>query len=137
MLKKQHISVTPEGPRLSRRERQIVEILYRRGESAVSQVLAEMEDPPSYSAVRALLNVLVRKGHVLHRREGLRYVYRPRHPRGKAARSALLRTVRTFFEGSPEKAVAALLDLDAVEMSPRELARIERMIREAREKRKE
>lgn len=121
---------------LSRRERQVMDILFQRGESAVSQVRGEMDDPPSYSAVRALMNVLVRKGHLAYRRDGLRYVYRPTHPRKQAARSALKRTIQTFFEGSPEKAVAALIDMAAVEMEPHELDRIEQMIRHAREGRK-
>ena len=120
---------------LSRRERQVMDILFRRGELAVSQVRGEMDDPPSYSAVRALMNVLVRKGHLAYRRDGLRYVYRPKRPRHQAARSALKRTVQTFFEGSPEKAVAALIDMAAVEMDPQELERIEKMIRQAKEQR--
>jgi len=119
---------------LSRRERQVMDILFRIGEAPVSQVLAEMDDPPTYSAVRALMNVMVRKGHLRYRREGLRYVYRPTRPRTAAARSALRRTVKTFFDGSPEKAVAALIDMAAVEMSPGELEKIEAMIHQAKEK---
>jgi len=121
---------------LSRRERQVMDILFRLGESPVSQVRSEMDDPPSYSAVRALMNVLVRKGHLVYRRDGLRYVYRPTRPRTQAARSALKRTVQTFFEGSPEKAVAALIDMAAIGMSSEELEGIERLIREAKEGRK-
>jgi BlaI family transcriptional regulator, penicillinase repressor len=126
----------PQPVNLSRRERQVMDILFRIGEAPVSQVLSEMNDAPSYSAVRALMNVLVRKGHLRYRRDGLRYVYRPTRPRTQAARSALKRTVATFFEGSPEKAVAALLDMSAIEMSGDELDRIERMIRQAKEGRK-
>ena len=126
--------MSPPLPSLTRRERQVVDILYRLGEAPVSQVRDEMQDPPGYSAVRALMNVLVRKGHLAYRRDGLRYVYRPTRPRHQAARSALKRTVQTFFEGSPEKAVAALIDMAAVEMDPRELERIEKMIRQTKER---
>src|ERR1041385_192803 len=105
----------PSQDPLSRRERQVMDILYARGQASVSEVLEAMEDPPSYSAVRALMNVLVRKGHLKHRQEGLRYVYTPTHPRKLAARSALERTVRTFFDGSAERAAAALIDMASLE----------------------
>lgn len=119
---------------LSRRERQIMDIIYRRGEASVADVLADLPDPPSYSAVRALLGILMTKGHVMYRRAGLRYVYRPTHPRGKAARSALRRMVETFFDGSAEKAVAALLDLSAADLSNDELKRLTKLIEAARKK---
>lgn len=122
----------PAHQNLSRRERQVMDIVYRRGDAAVADVVAEMDDPPSYSAVRALMGVLVQKGHLKHKREGLRYVYRPTHPRKIAARTALQRTVRTFFDGSSEQAVAALLDMAALEMSPDQLDRLAEMIEQAR-----
>ena len=124
----------PHSHQLSRRERQVMDILFRHGEASVSQVRDEMADPPSYSAVRALMNVLVRKGHLKYRQDGLRYVYRSTWPRTQAARTALQRTVTTFFEGSPEKAVAALIDMAAVKLSQQELDRIEQMIREAKQR---
>jgi predicted transcriptional regulator len=118
---------------LSRRERQIMDILYRRGRAAAAQVLADLPDPPSYSAVRALLRVLEEKGHVAHEQDGPRYVYRPTVPRDEARDSAMRRLVRTFFDGSTEKAVAAFLDLSVAELSDEELERLAELIEQARE----
>ena len=117
---------------LSRRERQIMDVIYRRGRASAVHVLAGMPDPPSYSAVRALLAVLENKGHVRHVREGNRYVYLPTRPRGRAGRSALRRVLRPFYDGSVEKAVAALLNVSDADLSAEELRRLARLIEEAK-----
>jgi predicted transcriptional regulator len=95
--------------RLSRRERQIMEIVYRLGEATAQQVLEQMDDPPSYSALRALLRILVEKQHLQHRADGPRYVYWPTVSRNKARSAALAGVVDNFFEGSAVRAAAALL----------------------------
>ena len=117
---------------LSRRERQIVEIVYRLGEATVADVQRELPDPPSYSAVRALLRILEEKDHLRHREDGPRYVYAPRVPREKAARPALKGVLDNFFDGSREKLVAALLDDGAAELSPEELDNLQGLIARAR-----
>jgi len=117
---------------LSRRERQIMDILYRSGEASVADVLAEIPDPPSYSAVRALLRVLEKKGHVEHERQGPRYVYRPTVPRREARESAMKRLLQTFFDNSAEDAMAAFLDMSVDELSDDELRRLGRLIDQAR-----
>lgn len=95
--------------RLSRRERQIMEIVYRLGEATAAQILEQIEDPPSYSAIRALLRILVDKQHLLHRADGPRYIYAPVVSRTKARATALAGVVDNFFEGSAVRAAAALL----------------------------
>ena len=117
---------------LSRRERQIMDILYQRGRAAASEIHAALPDPPSYSAVRAKLRVLEEKGHVRHEAEMLRYVYVPTMPRDNARRSALRHMISTFFDGSVEQAVAALLDLSAARLSKEDLDRISALIDEAK-----
>lgn len=117
---------------LSRRERQIMDILYRLGSAAVAEVQAELPDPPSYSAVRAMLGKLEDKGHLKHTQDGARYVYHPSHPREEARQSAVRRLLRTFFDGSPTRAVAAVLDLSDEAMDEAELDRLAEMIDEAR-----
>lgn len=117
---------------LSRRERQILEILYRNGKASASEVRAAMEDAPSYSAVRALLRILEEKGHVKHQAEGLKYVYLPVVNREKAKRSAVKHLVDTFFRDSPEQVVAALLDVSARRLSAEELDRMAAIIEKAR-----
>ena len=126
---------TPEGaaPTLSRRERQIMDIVYRDGEVSARAIQDALPDPPSYSAVRGLLRILVDKGHLAHREDGVRYLYRATVPREQARTSALRRVLSTFFEGSAEKAVAALLDLSDGDLSDEELARLARRIDAARE----
>jgi len=119
---------------LSRRERQIMEIVYRRGQASAAEVVAELPDPPSKTAVRTLLRILEEKGHLKHRQEGLAYVYVPAHSRTQAAKSAFRRVLHTFFEGSLEKAVAAHLGDDAADLSAAELARLADLIRQARKK---
>jgi predicted transcriptional regulator len=116
---------------LSRRERQIMEIVYARGEASAAQVLQDLPDPPSYSAVRALLAILEQKGQLKHRSEQSRYIYAPTRRRARAGRSALVRVLETFYEGSLEKAVAALLQSDS-RLSAEELQRLSELIEQAR-----
>ena len=117
---------------LSRRERQIMDIIYRRGKATVAEVLGDIPDAPSYSAVRALLRILEEKGHLRHEQQVRRYVFRPTVARDRARRTALKQLVRTFFEGSTEQAVAALLDLSAAKLSDAELDRLTGLIEQAR-----
>ena len=121
----------PEGD-LSRRERQIMDVLYARGRATAQEVLAELPDPPTYSTVRALLKVLEDKGHVRHEHAGPRYVFEPVVAREKARRSALRRVLETFFDGSTEQAVAALLDLQSSKLDPQELDRLVKLVEKAR-----
>jgi predicted transcriptional regulator len=121
-----------ETPKLSRRERQMMDILYRRGRASASDIQAALPDAPGYSAVRATLRILEGKGHVRHEGEGLKYVYIPTVPREKATRSALSHLVDTFFGGSAERAVVALLDSSSTSLSREELDRIAEMIERAR-----
>ena len=117
---------------LSRRERQIMDVIYREGQATATEVLSAMPDPPSYSAVWAMLRVLENKGHLRHVPDGNRYVYRPTLTRDRAGKPALANVLETFFDGSTEKAVAALLDLSRSEMSPEELDRLSDLIEQAR-----
>ena len=122
--------MSPGG--LSRRERQIMDILYQRGKSSASEVLDAMPDPPGYSAVRAMLRVLEEKGHVRHQAEGLKYVYVPTVARDKAKRSAVKHLLDTFFKDAPEQAVAALLDVSSTRLTRAELDRMAEMIEKAK-----
>ena len=117
----------PLTTQLSRRERQIMDVIYRHGKVTAAEVLAELPEPPGYSAVRAMLRLLEEKGHVRHEQDGPRYVYTPTVNRDKARRSAMRHLVRTFFDGSTEDAVAALLQNDAG-ISEDELERLSRLI---------
>lgn len=117
---------------LSRRERQIMDFLFRCGTGSVADVLEGIPDPPSYSAVRAMLRVLEQKGHVVHEEVGRAYIYRPTVPRETARRSALKHLLRTFFDGSTEQAVAALLDLSGRKLSEPELDRLTDQIQRAK-----
>ncbi len=119
---------------LSRRERQMMDILYQRGRATAAEVHADLPDRPSYSAVRAKLRVLEEKGHIRHEEESLRYVFVPTMPREKAKRSALNHMLETFFEGSVEQTVAALLDLSAAKLSQSELDRLAGLIEQAKAK---
>jgi predicted transcriptional regulator len=119
--------------KLSRRERQIMDFLYQHGRATAADVQANLPEPPSYSAVRAMLRVLEEKGHVHHQQDGPRYVYRPRVGRDRAKRSALRHLVRTFFDGSREQLVAALLDDGTAQLSEDELDRMARLIARARQ----
>jgi predicted transcriptional regulator len=118
----------PKTTPLARRERQIMDLLYKLQRATVAEVLAQLADKPSYSTVRAQLRVLEDKGHVRHEEHGLRYVYVPAVAREVARRSALRHLVDTFFEGSTEKVVAALLGGEVSRMSPEELDRLARLI---------
>ena len=117
---------------LSRRERQILDILYQRGRATAADVQNALPEPPSYSAVRALLRILEDKGHVQHQQDGPRYVYVPTLARENAKRSALHHVLRTFFDGSAEQAISALLDESSTKLSTEELDRLARLIDDAR-----
>jgi predicted transcriptional regulator len=119
--------------RLSRRERQIMDLIYAAGRATATEVLERLPDPPSYSTVRALLRILETKGHLRHVVDGTRYVFLPTVAPERARRSAMQSLLQTFFEGSPEKAVAALLDISRSELSEEDLDRISRLIENARE----
>lgn len=123
-------------PNLSRRERQIMEIIYSRGRATASDVLADLPDPPSRTAVRTLLTILEQKGHLTHQKEGREFLYQPRKLRSRAGKSALRRVIATFFDGSLEKAVAAhLAEADRSGKSdPDELQRLADLIEQARKK---
>jgi len=121
---------------LSRRERQIMDIIYARGEAAAADVHESLPDAPSYSSVRTLLRILEEKGHLKHREDGPRYIFMPTEPRGRASRSALKRVLQTFFEGSLSNAVAALVDAEGAKLSAAELQRIEAIIKAAKAKSK-
>jgi predicted transcriptional regulator len=123
---------TPSADDLSRRERQIMMIIYEAGEATASDVMERLPDAPGYSAVRALLRLLVEKGHLFYEQEGPRYVYKPTVPREKARQSALKQVLHTFFGGSTEQAMAALLDLQDTRMSDETLERLSEQIEKAR-----
>jgi len=121
-----------QQPPLSRRERQIMDVIYERGQATVAEVLEALPDPPSYSAVRALMRILEEKGHLRHHQDGPRYVFSPTVSRDRARRSVLSQVVRTFFDGSVEQAVAALIELPQSRLSQDDLARLSRLIDKAR-----
>ena len=125
-------SNTKSGPSLSRRERQIMDIVYQLGRVTAADVLQGMSDPPSYSAVRALLRILEDKGHLRHEQEGTTYVYLPTVSRDAASRSAVKHLLQTFFEGSAERAMAALLDVSQSKLSQDELGRLAQLIATAK-----
>ena len=117
---------------LSRRERQIIDILYSHGRATAAEVQSLLPDPPSYSAVRAMLRILEEKGHVRHEQDGPRYVYLPTIARDNAKRSAMRHMLQTFFDGSAAQAISALLDDSSAKLSDAELDRLAKMIEEAR-----
>lgn len=117
---------------LSRRERQIMDVVYRRGRATAAEVLEGLPDPPGYSAVRTLLRLLEEKGYLIHRQDGPRYVYVPTLSRQKASRSALRQLLETFFDDSAEEAVAALLDISRAKLTDEELDRMAKRIEQAR-----
>src|SRR5262245_59475830 len=123
---------SPVHADLGRRERQIVEVVYRLGRATVAEVLENLPDPPSYSSVRAMLRILESKGHLKHEQDGPRYVYRPAVHREKASRSALNHLVRTFFAGSTSRAVAALLEDSDAALSDEDVERLSKLIRKTR-----
>lgn len=124
--------MSTDANQLSRRERQIMEVIYARGRATAAEVRQGLPDPPSYSAVRAMLRILEDKGHLIHESEGPRYVFLPTVPREQARETALKRLVQTFFGGSPENAVAALLELDEKKLDEEALNRLAEKIDEAR-----
>jgi predicted transcriptional regulator len=128
MARRKHDDPDP----LSRRERQIMDIVYAGGKMSVNEVRAALPDPPSYSAVRALLGILKDKGHLRYEQEGTRYVYLPTKPREQAARSTLRQVVQTFFGGSVEQTVTTLLSAPETRLSSEELERLSLLIENAR-----
>lgn len=120
-----------EQPGLSRRERQIMDALYKLGEATVGEVMDLMPDPPSYSAVRATLRVLEEKGHISHKQDGQRYLYVPTVSRDKAQNKALQHVVGTFFGGSVEQAVMALLSMPETKIAEPEIAKLAEKVRQA------
>jgi predicted transcriptional regulator len=132
MVKRRPRTRVPEAPTdLGRRERQIIDAVYRLGRASVSEVRAELPDPPSYSAVRGMLNLLEEKGHLRHVSEGLRYVYLPVVDPADARRSAMAHVVRTFFAGSTANAASALLDLPDHKWSRQELEQLSTLVKHA------
>jgi len=122
----------PSPATLTRREREIMDIIYRRGRATAADVLEDMADPPTYSAVRALLRILEDEGHIKHVQEGPRYVYLPAVARNDARKSALSHVVATFFDGSVEQAVAALVESSRTKLSKDELDRLALLIDKAK-----
>jgi BlaI family penicillinase repressor len=117
---------------LTRRERQIMDAVYKLGEASVADVRAEMRDPPSYNTVRTLMKVLTQKGFLEFSADGPRYIYRPTTPVEEAQTSALRRLLATFFEGSPTRAMAALMDFSASDLTDDELDTLASLIKDAR-----
>ena len=132
MLTSPHVSSSHFN--LSRRERQIMDVLYRKGRSTAADVLDSLPDPPSYSSIRALLRILEEKGHIRHEKDGAKYVFIPSVGRDRAKRSAIRHLLKTFFEGSPELVVAALLDVSSSRLTDAELDRLKVLIEESRER---
>jgi BlaI family transcriptional regulator, penicillinase repressor len=124
---------TEKHLQLGRRERQIMDVIYRLGKASVSEVLAELPDPPSYSAVRAMLGFLEDKGYLRHEQEGLKYVYMPVEDTSRVRASALDHLVKTFFGGSPERAVAALLEMSDSKLSSKEKQYLSQLIKKAQQ----
>ncbi|HRP07184.1 MAG TPA: BlaI/MecI/CopY family transcriptional regulator [Gemmatimonadales bacterium] len=119
---------------LSRRERQVMEVLHRRGHATVSDVMRDLPDHPTYSAVRSVLRILGEKQLVSHSEDGAKYVYQPAIPTEKAREDVLARVIDTYFAGSPEQAVTALLRMSDAELSEAEIARLQAKVGEARRK---
>jgi predicted transcriptional regulator len=132
MAKNGQGSVTQKLAKLSRRERECLDVIFQRGEATVAEVMERLADPPSYSAVRATLNVLVEKGHAQHRQDGPRYVYLPTISADTARSAAVKHLVTTFFGGSAEDAAVALLELSDAKVSRETLERLTRTIQAAR-----
>jgi BlaI family transcriptional regulator, penicillinase repressor len=122
----------PDDHKLSRRERQIMNVLHQRQRASAAEIRESIPDAPGYSAVRALLRILEEKGHIRHEEKDLRYVYFPTAPRGRVRRKAMRHVVDTFFEGSAAQAMAALLDPSTAHLTDDELARISELIEQAR-----
>ena|SRR5437867_1706644 len=118
----------------SRRERQIMDIVYRLGSATAADIHARMPDPPTYTTVRGLLRILVKKGHLLVRNDGVRFVYRPRTPREDAGTSVLAHVIRTFFDGSAANAMAAMLGSSDLKLTASELQKLSNVVKRARAK---
>jgi predicted transcriptional regulator len=116
---------------LSRRERELMDVIYARGRATAAEVRGALEAPPSYSAVRAMLRILETKGFLRHEAQGLTYAFLPTHSKAKASKSAMRRLLDTFYGGSASHAMAALLDVSSVKLSPEERERLLRLIRDA------
>ena len=129
-------STPSSGPELSRRERQIMDVLYELERATGPEIQARLPGSPSYSTVRTILRILERKGHLRHIEEGLRYVYLPTVPRDAAKQSALQRLLRTFFDGSAKQAVAALLDPSAFSLTKEELSDLAKLVEQAKKESK-
>lgn len=127
------ITRKPETPALSRRERQVMDILHRRAEATVAEIMAELPDPPTYSAVRSVLRILGEKELIRYKEDGPRYVYYPAQDTETARDDVLAHVVRTYFAGSPEQAVTALLRMSDVDMKDDEIQRLRDTIRRARQ----
>jgi predicted transcriptional regulator len=123
----------PETPALSRRERQVMDILHRRGEATVAEIMAELPDPPTYSAVRSVLRILGEKELIRYKEDGPRYIYYPTRDTESTREDALAHVVRTYFAGSPEQAVTALLRMSDVDMKDSDIERLRETIRRARQ----
>ena len=123
----------PDAADLSRRERQVMDILHRRGEATVAEIMEDLPDPPTYSAVRSVLRILGEKRLIRHREDGPRYVYYPAQATETARESALAHLVSTYFSGAPELAVTALLRMSDVDLSDADIARLRDKIRRARD----
>ena len=128
-----HVPTAPDPVDLSRRERQVMDILHRRGEATVAEIMAELPDPPTYSAVRSVLRILADKALIHYKEDGPRYVYYPAQSTETAREKALAHVVSTYFAGSPEQAVTALLRMSDVGLSEQEVARLRDTIRRARQ----
>ncbi len=111
-------------PNLSRREREIMDIVYQLGEASVSEIEKKVEDSPGYDSVRVILGILVRKGHLKYHVDNRRYIYSPTIPREKASRAAIKKLIRTFFNGSPSKAILTMLDVSSDRLTKEELDKI-------------
>jgi BlaI family transcriptional regulator, penicillinase repressor len=121
---------------LSRRERQVMNIIYARGQATAAEIHEALPDPPTFSATRAIIRTLEEKGHIRHEEQGLRYVYAPVIPADKAKRSALAHVVSTFFGGSPSHLMATLLESSTGDVTDAELDRLERLIQRAKQEKK-
>lgn len=117
---------------LGRRERQILDVIFRLGEASVGDVLEHLTDPPAYDSVRTMIRLLEKKGFLRHRREGTKYIYRPIQSHESASRSALSHLMQTFFQGSAAETVAAIFDVSSDDLSEEELKRLEQLIEQAR-----
>ena len=123
----------PSFSELSRRERQVLELVYRRGRATANEVMSDLEDPPSYSSVRSVLRLLEKKGFLRHEEDGPRYLYIPAIRRDRARRSALKHLLKTFFDDSPEEVVNALLDVSKAKLSADDLEKLAGLIDKAKE----